>query len=267
MELKELEMKHKAACEKADKYAKTVEKHRAKVQKLTVKVEESGDCDSTYDLKWAREDLRNAEWKLASLQSTCRSWYDKIVKERERIRQYAECVPEVMHTFCANMVEVWDKYDKAARDRSREGLNKFYAVDRKMCELRNKRMTDTDEYKALESETFKLRLDYGGHTSRKGYMQIWSWVEKIRTESKVTDEEIHAANVKTAEDLVRDLYFRVADITGTIESWSGLVLAPNGRGLDGIVTGKEGTCKVQTIGAGGYNIQRFHFRCLTHKVG
>lgn len=40
----------------------------------------------------------------------------------------------------------------------------------------------------------------------------------------------------------------------------------NVRKLNGYIKGNAGTAKLNTIGAGWYNIQRFHFRTLITKV-
>lgn len=264
MDLKELEKKPKAACEKCEKHFKTLERNRKKVADLEAKAADNADLQ--IDLKFAKEDLRNSQWKYDALCLTRDGWYEKITKERNRIRAYAECVPTVMKDFCANMVASWDNWDKQARDRARAALEKYYAIDKQMIELRNSGKAASDEYKALESETFALRRDNGGLNSRRGYMHTWEWALKMKGEASRSDDDIHKSNVAVAEDFVRDLYMRVAAITGTVESWEGLRLAIDGRGLNGEVTGKEGKCKVQTVGAGGYNIQRFHYRCLTHAV-
>ena len=40
---------------------------------------------------------------------------------------------------------------------------------------------------------------------------------------------------------------------------------PKGE-LDGVIKGEDGTVRIETIGAGGYNIQRYHFRTLIKDV-
>lgn len=56
---------------------------------------------------------------------------------------------------------------------------------------------------------------------------------------------------------------RTIAIVGTITDASNLSIGDKGD-LNGFIIGDKGTARVQTIGAGGYNIQRFHFRTLIH---
>ena len=58
---------------------------------------------------------------------------------------------------------------------------------------------------------------------------------------------------------------RTNRIVGQITDATNLHIGEKGD-LNGYIYGTEGTAKVQTIGAGGYNIQCFHFRTLTTRV-
>lgn len=81
--------------------------------------------------------------------------------------------------------------------------------------------------------------------------------------------EIQRDNEKSAESLVIGLYNRVYQIVGNITDCSRLQLSHNGYGpiLSGTVSGESGTALVETIGAGGYNIQRYHLRTLVKPIG
>ena len=62
-----------------------------------------------------------------------------------------------------------------------------------------------------------------------------------------------------------DLCNRISAVVGEITDVSNLRISAKGN-LDGIVTGTKGKAKVETVGAGGYNIQIFHYRVLVHKI-
>ena len=61
-----------------------------------------------------------------------------------------------------------------------------------------------------------------------------------------------------------DLIGRIMSTVGTITDASALYIGPEGD-INGYIVGTEGEAKIQTIGAGGYNIQCFHFRTLIHE--
>ena len=58
---------------------------------------------------------------------------------------------------------------------------------------------------------------------------------------------------------------RASFYCGKIEDAAGLRVGGKGE-LDGIVIGNKGKCHIETIGAGGYNVQCFHFRVLVHEI-
>ena len=58
---------------------------------------------------------------------------------------------------------------------------------------------------------------------------------------------------------------RTNKIVGQITDASNLSVGASGD-LNGYIIGTNGTAKVTTIGAGGYNIQCYHFRTLIHSA-
>lgn len=78
------------------------------------------------------------------------------------------------------------------------------------------------------------------------------------------EEDFRKINERDADMWLLDLYNRVVAVTGEITDASGIRWG--GKCLDGIIIGKEGKAIVETIGAGGYNIQRWHLRTLVKEV-
>lgn len=62
-----------------------------------------------------------------------------------------------------------------------------------------------------------------------------------------------------------DLYKRCSEIVGIITDASGLRTGNNGS-INGFVLGEKGKAYVETIYAGGYNIQVLHYRVLVKAV-
>ena len=82
-------------------------------------------------------------------------------------------------------------------------------------------------------------------------------------EYTITDEEILKNVEREARYWVMDLAYRVADYVGTVTDWKGIRF--DGKALNGLVVGTEGTANLETIVAGGYNIQKLHYRVLVKK--
>lgn len=102
------------------------------------------------------------------------------------------------------------------------------------------------------------RDSYGqqfGHQEYKGQFVLQSIDETLL---KKTLE-------KEAQAKYEDLCNRISAVVGEIEDVSNLHIARNGQ-LNGTVVGSRGSAKVETIGAGGYNIQCFHYRTLVHSI-
>ena len=79
-----------------------------------------------------------------------------------------------------------------------------------------------------------------------------------------SDEDIHKYNEVDAEFLVRQLISKTKSVTGDIVKLEGIDIAPGNKGvsLNGRVIGKKGQCDIESIIAGGYNIQKEHIRVI-----
>ena len=93
----------------------------------------------------------------------------------------------------------------------------------------------------------------------------WQWKKDTEERRNETDEHIEKRSAKDAKDLVEDIYKRVFGYTGEVTNCDYLRISCDNQGfsiLNGVVEGVNGKCEVESISAGGYNIQCWHIRVL-----
>ena len=148
----------------------------------------------------------------------------------------------------------------------------FESYKREEEEYSNK----SSEYIDWWNKNFKERCTEAGENRTKEYKKYkkefhrkWNWIV-LYTEWK--DGNYYLNRERLKKDLDReanvmydDLVARVMKYTGEITDASYLSIGEKGE-LNGFIVGKEGKAKVETIDAGGYNIQCYHFRTLVHAM-
>lgn len=195
---------------------------------LTSHSEEWNDAYWTLcDIDSLEDDIKSLYKKIEEKEGIIRKYEDALYKAEEIDSIYEKEIPESMKTMEAELIEEWDRYDKEKRE--------YYRM----------------QYKELGFEQFIKKYTYAAYQSKNK-----------------TDAEIHQTNVKNARAEVLDLYNRVKEITGEITDWSHIRLTSGNSFpvLNGWVTGKDGSANVESVLAGGYNIQRLHIRTLVHRI-
>ena len=84
-----------------------------------------------------------------------------------------------------------------------------------------------------------------------------------------SSEEIHKDNVDFANYLVLNLIARTENVVGEITSWNEFRITAGSHHLpvfNGVVNGTKGNAIIETIEAGGWNVQRWHLRVLVKKI-
>lgn len=193
------------------------------------------------ELEAANKSLNDYKGQLLCEQEKANSRNIKPILEfldrwKDRVRQYhIDCVPDYLK----------------ARD-------EFYALDKAHSEWWN-----SGGFHAPKEE-YKQRKDELNH-ARKEYRAAWNWLIDYMDRDKLDLEKLNKALDREANAKYDDIIERTNHITGTITDASNLHIGRKGD-LNGFIEGERGKAKVETIGAGGYNIQCYHFRTLIHEL-
>lgn len=181
-----------------------------------------------WDIESYTDDISRLEREIEQTGITLEGYQKQLDGLMERESVLIRELPDVLKGLQTELVERWDRWDTERRDR--------------------------------------IKADY--------YSMGWKEFSRHYTHADAelkgkSDEQIHESNLQAAENLIIDLIYRVRKITGEITDWSN-IRATAGTGgftvLNGLVIGKEGRASIESITAGGYNIQRLHIRVLVHSV-
>ena len=178
-----------------------------------------------------------------------------------------------------SIIEKWDEYDLNLKYNSKpfydelkeqadailyEG-NPYHRYDLEKERLAELYPDITEDRYWRSSRGHQFEIDH----IIKPFEAMYGALNYARSFWYMSDEDIHKQNQKAGENLILDLLKRVTKITGPVSDWSGLHVTTGNSGgavLNGIVIGEEGRAKVESILAGGYNIQRLHVRTLVKEI-
>ena len=246
----------KVLLERIAKRKEKIERLKSNIVKLTAKREkiEATEFDDAsmkrLELSMVNGDIEDKESKIVSLQEEIAK-YDKEVQEINAIETKNRNVEPIL-----KFLEAW-------KEHQRDWFRNVFAYYQKRKE----------EIKAMKNLYWKLdRNDPERAKIKKESDRFWLAVNPILSFVNDEDKESESLNWERIESKLQwdadSMYDRlleqIEDITGEITDAGGLDIGEKGE-LNGYIIGKKGKASVQTIGAGGYNIQRFHFRTLVHE--
>lgn len=292
MKIETLKEKIKNAQLKVEKCEKTVERHENQLAKKLDKASKTFGIDFTgfekeeieeykddhheelrthdnywdlYDVIRKFEDIKGARRKLADAERVLKNWEDKLAVELEAERYLEDNAPEVIMEFIENWkrmaydwhvkrYEDYQAFKKKMKDDLAEA-RKELGIDERMMPTRaqNKELEKVGlDYKSIN----KRKVEFAGMTVMKldeirDETERWAWLDrKLEVEKKAK---------------LLDLVYRLNNEVGKTLDATDLRIGAEGN-LNGIVIGETGKVKVETVGAGGWNIQCFHYRTLMHKL-
>lgn len=290
MEVKVLEEKVQKAQEKVAKCQGTIERHQKSLQKKVAILAKAAGVkaeDITLDYldgyKWGADgksttyyweacevgtklsDIQGAHKKLAEAERVLANWEEKLTTELNKEKFINNEIPEAIKEF----MEAWKqkayewhikRYDDFQE--YSKNLDKHVREAKEQIGVKEGMMTSRAQDKILK----EMELDYRTVEKKKAEFAGQTVLDMCRYH----DKDVRGAFLDKVLETEKkrkllDLVYRIKDVVGEITDASGLRVNVK-LNLDGIVVGTKGKAKVETIGAGGWNIQCFHFRTLVNKI-
>ena len=212
-----------------DKYGIRYEYERARI----------GYMQNVQEMGFSREEANTIFWLVCDIDNLHddNKQLTKDIKEKEeKLREYKEQLAEV-EAFEETLAKEVPEAFKEARKHLVE------------------RWTEWDIEARDKMRAYKAEVSYHEFYQRYKYSQYESLNK--------SDDELRKDNEREADLWLVDLYNRVKEVTGTVTDTGHIYF--RGKALNGLVIGEKGTARVETIGAGGWNIQKYHLRVLVHK--
>lgn len=280
MTQEDLKLKVINAEAKVAKRTSVLKKHREQLAKL---IQKGAD---KFDISIKQSDIESAVDKLEEAKQTLANWQAKL-DERIAADDYLEAnAPEILKDFLENwkqhaIVYYREKrirfieYRKELKAQERaarlEALQTLPSLERYREIYKGRELTDSDlanlwprkdvdaflSERGLEYHQIQRKLNEFGDQITFRLLEIRDDQEREAWLEKAMEEEKRAKLI--------DLIGRIMGTVGTITDAAALHIGPEGD-INGYIVGTEGKAKIQTIGAGGYNIQCFHFRTLIHEM-
>lgn len=178
-------------------------------------------------------EIKHSYREIASCEETIKKYQQAIIAETDKLNTL-DSLPETVKTFREELINTWNAYDRQYRDNCKFKYNEAWSY-----------------YEAGDRETYK-----------KLYRELpTGWREMLHK----SDSEIEAENIKAANSVILNMIDRVISLTGKITDTKYIHLDRDNNGyaiINGIIIGEKGQARIESIGAGGYNIQRYHIRVL-----
>lgn len=216
--------------------------------------------DLCYSISDAQDSIHNAEKVLPELR-------DKLAKYEADLQSLIEKANsrdiKVILEFLENWKGMVKDFYVGSIDKWVATLKEYYEADSAACEWWNSHWGERNN-KELVAEMNKPVKEAKARHAQFAYLD--PYMERKSGGRYVMDmEKLQKDLDREAENKYDFIIERTNAIVGQITDAAYLEIGEKGD-LNGYIIGTRGKAKVQTIGAGGYNIQCYHFRTLIHAM-
>lgn len=228
-------------------------KIQERINKVQADIEKRISTTQRLETQLAKLEAKGAEnWELRVKKEDIESSNKKLAELKERLAKYQfqfEKAQEAENTVSAHTCNAIIEFLEIWKAQSIQWyVKRFQQYKESMDDLNKRHVIGIERDKVARhfiSDPIIDRMRY-----------IYNEDER----SKYLEEEMeHEKQMK-----LQSLILRITAVVGTITDASDLHIGMNGE-INGIIVGDKCSAYLETISAGGYNIQRFHFRTLIHK--
>ena len=239
---------------------KEIEKLEKKLSRIEKAKETNWEVNPYYygedDLRWTLKDLANARESLAKYEAQLTTENEKAASRN------VTAIIEFLENWKTKVMEYY--IDRFAR--YLVAYEEYCVKSNEHADWFNNGGWRQENAKQIDEEYRKYRKEFAKRWGEMERYEVREYnSETGKYEKRFNREKLQKELEQEANAKYDDIINRTNAICGKITDARGLWVGLKGD-LDGIIKGERGTAKVQTIGAGGYNIQCFHFRTLVHEV-
>lgn len=287
--------------EQIEKRKQTTQKFENKKVKMGEKLEQQGvDLSKIDDYDYRRSFGDTLYWDISDysyMDDDIKSSNDKLKELEGQLKRLNEQLDKQLNKENVILIpaieELLDRWEVSAREHIEFCHRKVHEM-RQNCDEQRKVMDEVlgDYSRAYSSfhymmkytrkreeeikETFcdmngKYRCSEDAYSKMKEMFVLEEQYHDFKIKNQVFlelygDEEKTQRFMRDQKEIRRiDLINRVTKVVGEITDASGLYFGKDDN-INGIVTGTKGKARVNTIGAGGYAVQVYHYRVLVHPI-
>lgn len=226
-----------------------------KKQEKMFKVDEQEARWLDYDIKHLQEDIERLEGEISEKQKSLEGYKAELrsVIEKANSRNIKVILDFLQNWKERNLKFYQDTFEEYSKEH-----DEFLRRNHEYCDWFNEKswFIPKEERKLISDEY---------HSYAKEFKSKWNWFVPYVEKDGLNEEKLQKDLDKEANRKYDFIIERTNKIVGQITDASNLTVGYKGD-LNGYIIGTKGTAKVQTIGAGGYNIQCYHFRTLIDKM-
>lgn len=262
-----------------EKSQATLARHQARLEKKAQECKKLGiDNPNTWDRYtegrtneqyWAKcnydsvkSDIKATEKKIKEFQERLQFWRNK--KKSEDEKNDVPMIPAV-EEFLARWKKAAESYYRQQVAEMSDWCKEYKEYyDKTMKELESEFGYAIHCYdKKVEAAKVEKKVDW--KYKDKYIKSHWTQVVVMLYSANNLDSALEKLLTEEVNNKRVDLYHRCSAVVGVITDATGLRTGGNGS-INGIVVGENGKASVETIMAGGWNIQCLHYRVLVTPI-